>query len=213
LSALQVLLKIVLCGASFGAMGGGLGYALGSGAPSYYRGVFHAVDKPGFSPHQVGFGLGVTQGFVGGLAIGSVVTLATAIAGPRLQAYESKRLPPEAVELTRLRWSWSRRILVIITVLIASVGSFTLGGIFGAINAESMLYREISDLKIAKIRPILQDSQFRGMTAEEQPAGRVELIGGVDTEQAYADITERISFLFGKEEAQDMLEKVEVRGE
>jgi hypothetical protein len=74
---------IIVSGVAFAAGGGGLGYALGRLAPSYYRGVFAGGESPGFDPVQVGIGLGVSQGLIAGLGVGSVVVVAVAISGWR----------------------------------------------------------------------------------------------------------------------------------
>lgn len=46
--------------------------------PGYYRAVFFHGTSPQFDPAQTGFGLGLTQGLVAGLAVGCVVVLAVA---------------------------------------------------------------------------------------------------------------------------------------
>src|SRR5262245_44402839 len=60
------------------AVGTGIGLALGSLAPDYYRTVFRHGNAPEFNPVQVGLGLGLSQGLLAGLAVGSVVVLAVA---------------------------------------------------------------------------------------------------------------------------------------
>ena len=79
---------IIFSGIAFAAGGGGLGYALGRLAPSYYRSVFHGGESPGFDPLQVGIGLGVSQGLVAGLVVGAVVVVAVALSGSRRPAKE-----------------------------------------------------------------------------------------------------------------------------
>jgi hypothetical protein len=58
------------------AVGAGIGWALGTFAPGYYRTVFRYGDSPEFNPVQVGVGLGLTQGLTAGLAFGCMVVLA-----------------------------------------------------------------------------------------------------------------------------------------
>jgi hypothetical protein len=58
--------------------GAGIGLALGTAAPTYYRSVFRNGKRPDFDPAQMGLGLGLTQGLVCGLLIGCVVVLAVA---------------------------------------------------------------------------------------------------------------------------------------
>jgi hypothetical protein len=66
-----------------GTAGGAIGFGLGKYAPSYYRAVFVTGRDPDFDPLAVGIGLGITQGMLGGLFVGSVVVLAVAIASAR----------------------------------------------------------------------------------------------------------------------------------
>jgi hypothetical protein len=73
-------------GFAFAAGGGVLGYSLALVAPSYYRSVFSGGDAAGFDPVQVGIGLGISQGAIAGLAVGSIVVLAVAISGARRPA-------------------------------------------------------------------------------------------------------------------------------
>ena len=62
--------------AACAAVGAGIGLALGTFAPGYYRTVFRYGDSPEFNAVQVGVGLGLSQGVAAGLAVGCVVVLA-----------------------------------------------------------------------------------------------------------------------------------------
>jgi hypothetical protein len=66
-----------MAGAFLGLLAGGV---IGSLAPDYYRAVFNSDS---LNPVQVGCGLGATQGFGVGLAVGCVVLLAVAISRRR----------------------------------------------------------------------------------------------------------------------------------
>jgi len=54
-------------------IGGGIGWALGTFAPGYYRSVFRDGNQPWFDPVSVGLGQGVTQGTAGGVVVGVIV--------------------------------------------------------------------------------------------------------------------------------------------
>ncbi len=56
-----------------GIMGTGIGVALGSLVPEYYRSVFPRGDDPTFDPVAVGIGQGLTQGVVFGGIVGLVI--------------------------------------------------------------------------------------------------------------------------------------------
>jgi hypothetical protein len=56
-----------------GLLGLGIGAALGSFVPGYYRSVFGGGDNPHFDPVAVGIGQGLTQGVVFGGVVGVVL--------------------------------------------------------------------------------------------------------------------------------------------
>ena len=65
-----------------GLIGGLIGAALGNFTPDLYRAWFPPdphLDAPPYNPAQLGIGLGIIQGLVGGLLLGCVVLVATAI--------------------------------------------------------------------------------------------------------------------------------------
>jgi len=64
---------VFLCTLLFSGLGGTVGFLLGKLIPDYYRAVFSHGDAPFFDPVQVGLGLGLTQGMVGGAAIGLIL--------------------------------------------------------------------------------------------------------------------------------------------
>ena len=72
---------IVLCAGAAGALLGLiLGGLMGTFVPDYYHAVF---GNPELNAVQVGTGLGLTQGFGVGVAVGCVVLLAVAISHRR----------------------------------------------------------------------------------------------------------------------------------
>ena len=85
MSVVRAIAIVAGCGMFFGTAGGLLGFILGSFAPDYYRGVFNAVDKAEFYPIQVGVGLGLSQGLIGGLIIECVVIMVVAVSKQRPQ--------------------------------------------------------------------------------------------------------------------------------
>ena len=73
MSIRKAMATIVGCTLLFAGVGASLGYALGTLAPGYYRGVFRIGNDPGFDPVDVGLGLGVTQGTAVGVVVGLIV--------------------------------------------------------------------------------------------------------------------------------------------
>ena len=68
----------IASGLAFAAIGGVLGYAMGTFAPDYYRLVFRIPQGIELDPAQAGLGLGLTQGLAAGLFIGLVIVVAVA---------------------------------------------------------------------------------------------------------------------------------------
>lgn len=204
---------IVVCGACFGAAGGLLGFTLGVVAPAYYRGVFRAGDDPGFEPVQVGLGLGVTQGLICGVFIGSVVVLAAALSTrPRLEdgpvALSAERAAAAYPRPSRLRHAFG-----FVAVVVAIAGGGAIGFVVGAVVGQSQLYRQSTDAKLAKIRPVLKDQRFEGVVADYSSAAQVYLIGKVGSGQAYKALAEKLRFLFGDEETKFMMGNIQVAKE
>lgn len=74
----------IASGIAFAIIGAGLGFALGTVAPDYYRTVFRIPPDVDLDPAQAGLGLGFTQGLVAGLIIGLVIVVAVAWHNSRL---------------------------------------------------------------------------------------------------------------------------------
>lgn len=60
---------------TFCALGGSIGYFIGTKYPGYYRSLFHRGNEPTFDPVAVGVGQGIVQGFIGGAVVGILVIL------------------------------------------------------------------------------------------------------------------------------------------
>ena len=91
---------IILSGIAFGVAGGLIGYTMGVIAPGYYRGVFISGREPWFDPIVVGFGLGVSQGLICGVIVGSVVILAVAWYNSRRKMSDAELRPHTTLEST-----------------------------------------------------------------------------------------------------------------
>ena len=64
---------IATCTTLLAAIGGGVGWVIGTCAPGYYRAVFRGGTEPWFDPVSVGVGQGLGQGTAGGVVVGIVV--------------------------------------------------------------------------------------------------------------------------------------------
>src|SRR4029077_7599303 len=94
MTIVRAILIIVGRAAVFSMLGAGLGATQGVVAPDYYRGVFLTGNRPDFNPVQLGFGLGMTQGFTGGIVIGILVVA--------ILAWHSSRKPANSPQGRRL---------------------------------------------------------------------------------------------------------------
>ncbi|MFI5091196.1 MAG: hypothetical protein ACHP7P_14185 [Terriglobales bacterium] len=66
----KALTTVVGTAIAFGAGGGAIGALLGRVAPGFFRQVLPVRDPATFSPVEVGFGLGLTNGLGWGVAVG-----------------------------------------------------------------------------------------------------------------------------------------------
>ncbi|RYF45655.1 MAG: hypothetical protein EOO38_15625, partial [Cytophagaceae bacterium] len=58
----------------FTPLGALIGWLLGVYVPGYYRGLYLEGNSPEFDPVQMGLGLGMTQGLIGGIVVGLAIT-------------------------------------------------------------------------------------------------------------------------------------------
>lgn len=200
MSVARSLFVVVVCGMGFGAAGGLLGLTLGVGAPAYYRGVFSVGADPGFRPIQVGLGLGVTQGVICGLFIGSVIVLAAA----------PSRRSQSSTDREDRRASWFRHAVAVFFILAAVACTGAASFVAGAVVGQVQLYRQAAEARLARVRPILRELPFAGLEAEATSDGAVDLLGKVGSEADRRALEERLRFLFGDEEARSMIGGVQV---
>jgi hypothetical protein len=205
MSVVRGFVVILVSGACFGVAGGILGLTLGVGTPAYYRGVFPRGNDPGFSPAEVGLGLGLTQGLICGLLIGSAIVLAAALSRrPRPQS------DPDGLTSHPEGSAGVRRAIAIVFVLAAVACGGILGFVAGAVVGQVQLYRHSAEVQLARVRPILQQPPFANVRAEPSSDGKLDLIGTVASEQDLKALEDRMRFLFGDEDARTMTLGVDV---
>jgi hypothetical protein len=79
----KAFLVVVASAVVFAALGGTMGYFIGSQMPGYYRSVFVNGDRATFNPVEVGTGQGITQGLAGGAVIGLILVALVVWRGKR----------------------------------------------------------------------------------------------------------------------------------
>ncbi|RYG26399.1 hypothetical protein EON82_03500 [bacterium] len=112
-NALKTFLAFGVTGAAIGA---GVGALLGKVAPSYYRFVFEAESDPSFDPVGVGFGLGLTQGLIGGALCAAVVAF-----GPSLVAAIAHKPEPVSSKRKKAWLPWTLAALLGLFVLVSRI--------------------------------------------------------------------------------------------
>ncbi|MEQ9410781.1 MAG: hypothetical protein RIK87_23925 [Fuerstiella sp.] len=76
LMSVRVVAFILAVGGVGALVGAAAGVSLAVLIPSYYEQIFSSGSFPNFSPVPVGLGLGATQGFGGGVVVGTVLAVA-----------------------------------------------------------------------------------------------------------------------------------------
>jgi hypothetical protein len=85
LAAIAAVATVVACTVLLAGVGAGIGWALGTCVPGYYRSVFPGGNDPRFDPVAVGVGQGLTQGAAGGVPVGLAVVAILAWRDVRLR--------------------------------------------------------------------------------------------------------------------------------
>ena len=75
MNVLKAMATVVGSALGFGAAGTGVGYLLGTFAPSFYRQTFPIRDPDNFDPLEIGLATGLINGLIWGLVIG-ILTVA-----------------------------------------------------------------------------------------------------------------------------------------
>ena len=162
------------------------------------------------SDPMIDISVSASLGFISGATIGSVALLIEALSRvprARREPDDSPALPAEE-DGPRPVGMWF--FLVLVTVLTATTCGGVVGFVSGVVIGEMRNDQRMTDAKLDKIRPILQEPQFAGVEADYSSAAQVYLFGEVGSEEARQDLESRIRFLFGDEEAREMLWRVEV---
>lgn len=182
---LRPLGVIIFCALALALAGGPLGLALSLAAP----------DHP-----LVGFGPGALQGLAWGSIVGSIGALLAACFEAPGEADHPR--PPSAG-----LWLF----LASVATLSAAVGGGAVGFVVDEIVGNIRLYQQMTDVKLDKIRPVLQqDPRFARVETDCWSAARVYLLGEVDSEATRDELKDRMRFLFGDEEAGNMVYFVQV---
>lgn len=78
MNLVKAVVTVSTCTLIFAALGCGIGFALGTCTPEYYRQLNRNGQRPEFNPVSMGIGLGASQGAVGGAVIGLALVVIVA---------------------------------------------------------------------------------------------------------------------------------------
>ena len=174
MTARGAVTTIVACTLLLAAIGLAIGGLLGVFAPEYYRTVLPSGREPGFDPVAVGVGLGLTQGAIGGAAVGLglVGLLCWRDAGARRSAGTGD--VPEGALLRR----GLRTFAAIAILAVCTAAALLAGFLAGERQAYQRRYRE----ERQEIAPLLtEDPAFANVRLEEYSGGGAYLTGEVPT--------------------------------
>jgi hypothetical protein len=205
----RAIATIISCMLVLAIIGAGIGCSLGKFAPGYYRGVFSSDRQPGFDPVSVGFGLGLTQGAAGGVAVGLVVVGLFCWRDVRLHRGSDSTVASNSIESISLP-----QRMVLVTGSLFPLGFFLVAGaligmIIGTLLGQGSLYyrRYLEEQEI--LSPILaSDPAFSGVEINERSDGGVYLTGDLPTPPDLARLRERIIRAVGETRSKDVMRGV-----
>jgi hypothetical protein len=182
--------------------GGAIGYALARLTPSYYRSVFPGGESPAFDPVQVCIGLGVSQGLIAGLVVGSIVVLAVGFFRASIAQKGSEQGDGVFRRLTRIGGT-----LLALGLCLGS--GLVIGLTRGTRDTYHLLYLE----ERAAIAPVIaSDPAFARVEVGERSNGGVELVGGVPTPRDLDRLRGLIVRRLGEHRANEAMLAVGVSG-
>jgi hypothetical protein len=196
LKSFGIVLIVAALFAVIGGLAGGLiGHALDLNSMTIYRsGLFRARPITGPVPFRVGLVLGATQASIVGLLVGCRLIRIVAL---------SRVHPWDRVDsLGKFFWVAPVLVAFVILALLALGGAiiFMVGGIAG----QQALYMADTRSKLERIEPILREAPYSGLSVEFSSAAEVYVVGSVTSEETKQSLKERLSSLFGDEEADFM---------
>ena len=202
---------VLATGLGMACLGGVIGLAIATTLPAYYRAVFVNGDDPGFQPVPAGAGLGITQGLVGGLAIGTVIVVAFAWRDRRAQA--GGGCAPVLMDVAgRSRWGmWliGAGVSMLLALGVGSVG-LLIGLLIGEQGAYQRHYVHERQLVAAALA---DDPVLSALAIQDESNGNIWMFGSVPTADDRERLRERVTTALGASRCEEVILAVDVRAE
>jgi hypothetical protein len=203
----RAIAVIVACTLVIAGIGAGVGFALGSLVPGYYRSVFRGEREPGFDPIAVGLGQGLTQGTAGGVVTGLVVVALLCWREVRLQ----RAGEPPADRFADREGSTAWRVLMVTSFLLALGFSLCVGLGVGLLAGERGAYhRRYLEEREAIVSVLAGEPAFAGVEVHELSAGGAFLGGEVSSAEALDRLQACVTRAVGERRARDAVGGVSV---
>ncbi|MFO0927251.1 MAG: hypothetical protein U0736_09455 [Gemmataceae bacterium] len=171
---------VAICTLLLAAIGGLIGYGIGTFHPDYYRQSLPDGWKPDFDPVSEGIGRGLGQGAAWGVAIGLAVTLGWWREAHRRRAEQTAIF--ESIQ--RTAWYHSVGCLVLVgTAVLAYLFGLCSGVILGELRVSFSMHHQQYLEEHAAVAPLLaSDPAYAKVKIHEYTGGGLYLTGEVPTE-------------------------------
>jgi hypothetical protein len=192
---------------TLGLIGSSIGYSLGRFNPGYYRTVFRNGAEPDFDPVAVGIGQGLTQGTVGGVAVGMALIALFTWRDIRMQ-----RTPADS-KISDRSAAPKRNLLLASAILFGLGLSCVGGGVIGTGLGDIWARHRQFDAQRELVAPILaSDAAFKKVVIEDghSGTGRMLLDGPVPTKADQDRLLDRLTHAIGEEGAKYAMRGVRV---
>jgi hypothetical protein len=156
---------------------------------------------------QIGVGLGLTQGFAVGTAMGLGLVVLLIWRDAAVKRGESKSIDRER---SRTGGIW-KLVLGAMAAICLSIVCGSVAFVAGGVIGQEQLYRAYTDRKLDKIAAILRSGDFPDVESGYSSAAQVYLTGHVKDEPQRQTLHKELLLAFGSEEADTIIRSVNVR--
>lgn len=209
MTAKESFWTVLLSCITFAILGGLAGLMISILYPNYYDSVFYAGRSARIDPFIGGMRLGMTQGTGVGLLIALVVLAWAALRDQNQPTVEST--PAQNQSDSPSRRSWIPIVCWISATLILTAVGSVIAFVTGAITEELRSTHRLTTEKLEKLETLLSAGNYPDLKTDYSSAAQVYLIGTVPDESTSQKLKEQVMTIFGTEEAEMMVQFVEIR--
>lgn len=202
---------VLATGLGVACLGGVVGLSIAKVMPAYYRAVFVNGNDPGFQPVPAGTGLGITQGLVGGLAIGTIIVVALAWRDRR--AHVNGQCEP--IQADRAGWwRWGVWLVVAGVSVLLALGVGSVGLLIGLLIGEQGAYQRHNEQERQLVVAALADDPvLSALEIQDGSNGNIWMIGSVPTGNDLERLRERVTIALGASRCDEVIRGVDVQAE